>query len=123
MQPHKAQRFPWRLFWYELGGTAVLVLVGLSLVIVMCGTGSPMSQLIPSEGLRRLITGFLFGTAGATIEAKAKKLTVTVKSSGWRKLNSIKQCAGSRFRKSPRGKSPKRLQLGAGWRARAALLA
>jgi len=29
----------------------------------------------------------------------------------------------SRFRKSPRGKSPKQLQLGAGWRARAALLA
>ena len=52
---------------YELGGTAVLVLVGLSLVIVMFGTGSPMAQLIPSEGLRRLITGFLFGTTGAPI--------------------------------------------------------
>ena len=62
---------------YELGGTAVLVLVGLSLVIVMFGTGSPMAQLIPSEGLRRLITGFLFGTTGASIA-----LSVVGKESG-----------------------------------------
>ena len=33
MQAHETQPFPWRLFCYELGGTAVLVLVGLSLVI------------------------------------------------------------------------------------------
>lgn len=58
---------PRRLFWSELIGTALLVLIGLSLVIVMFGTGSPMARLIPSEGLRRLITGFLFGTTGATI--------------------------------------------------------
>lgn len=77
MQAQKAQRFPWRLFLYELGGTAVLVLVGLSLVIVMFGTGSPMAQLIPSEGLRRLITGFLFGTTGAMIA-----LSVVGKESG-----------------------------------------
>jgi aquaporin Z len=67
MQAQVSQRFPWRLFLYELSGTALLVLVGLSLVIVMFGTGSPMARLIPSEGLRRLITGFLFGTTGATI--------------------------------------------------------
>jgi len=65
------QPFPWRPFWSELAGTAVLVLVGLSLVIVMFGTGSPMAQLIPSEGLRRLITGFLFGTTGASIALSA----------------------------------------------------
>jgi aquaporin Z len=45
----------------------LLVLVGLSLVILMFGTGTPMARLIPSEGLRRLITGFLFGTTGALI--------------------------------------------------------
>ena len=60
-------RFHWRLFLSEMIGTALLVLGGLSLVIVMFGTGSPMAQLIPSEGLRRLITGFLFGTTGAAI--------------------------------------------------------
>jgi len=56
-----------RLFFAELIGTALLVLVGLSLVIFMSGTGTPMARLIPSEGLRRLITGFFFGTTGALI--------------------------------------------------------
>jgi aquaporin Z len=51
----------------ELVGTALLVLVGLSLVIVMFGSGSSITRLLPDEGLRRLITGFLFGTTGAMI--------------------------------------------------------
>jgi aquaporin Z len=67
MNDQNAGRFPWRLFASELAGTALLVLVGLSLVILMFGTGSPMAHLIPSEWLRRLITGFLFGTTGACI--------------------------------------------------------
>jgi aquaporin Z len=58
---------PWRLLLSELVGTALLVLIGLSLVIVMFGTGSPMLRILPNEGLRRLITGFLFGTTGALI--------------------------------------------------------
>ena len=61
------QRFHWQPYLSELIGTALLVLVGLSLVIIMFGSGSPMARLIPSEGLRRLITGFLFGTTGAAI--------------------------------------------------------
>jgi len=64
---HKSSHFPWRLYGFELIGTALLVLLGLSLVILMFGTGTPMSHLIPSEGLRRLITGFLFGTIGGSI--------------------------------------------------------
>ncbi len=56
-----------RLFVSELIGTALLVLVGLSLVILMFGEGTPMARLVPDEGLRRLITGFLFGTTGACI--------------------------------------------------------
>jgi len=56
-----------RLFLSELVGTALLVLIGLSLVILMFGTGTPMARLIPSEGLRRLITGFLFGTTDGSI--------------------------------------------------------
>lgn len=51
----------------ELVGTGLLVLVGLSLVIVMFGAGSPLASLIPDEGSRRLITGFLFGSTGAAI--------------------------------------------------------
>ena len=45
----------------------MLVLVGLSLVILMFGEGSPVPSVLPSEGWRRLITGFLFGTTGALI--------------------------------------------------------
>jgi aquaporin Z len=54
-------------FLSELIGTALLVLLGLSLVILMFGTGSPMARLIPSEALRRPVTGFLFGAIGACI--------------------------------------------------------
>jgi len=61
--PHK----PGPLFASELIGTALLVLVGLSLVTVMFGTGSPVPRIIPDEATRRLVTGFLFGTTGALI--------------------------------------------------------
>jgi len=61
------RRFPWQVFSSELVGTAFLVLVGLSMVILMSGAGSPMPRFVPGEGARRLITGFLFGTTGALI--------------------------------------------------------
>jgi aquaporin Z len=67
MENSNGRHIPWALFVSELIGTALLVLVGLSLVILMFGTGTPMARLIPSEGLRRLITGFLFGTTGVSI--------------------------------------------------------
>jgi aquaporin Z len=67
MRESNSRHIPWALFVSELIGTGLLVLVGLSLVIFMFGTGTPMARLIPSEGLRRLITGFLFGTTGALI--------------------------------------------------------
>ena len=63
----KRQKILWQPFLSEGIGTAILVLVGLSLVILMFGTGSPMATVIPDEGLRRLITGFLFGSTGALI--------------------------------------------------------
>jgi aquaporin Z len=59
--------FPWPLFWSELVGTGLLLLAGLSLVIVMFGTGSPIARILPSEDLRRMLTGFLFGSIGALI--------------------------------------------------------
>jgi hypothetical protein len=71
MKDRNSQSMPWRPFLSELVGTALLVLVGLSLVIVMFGSGSPVARALPSEGLRRLITGFLFGTTGALIAVSA----------------------------------------------------
>jgi aquaporin Z len=57
----------WALFLSEMIGTGLLLLGGLSLVIFMFGTGTPMAQLVPDEGLRRAITGFIFGSLGASI--------------------------------------------------------
>lgn len=57
----------WTLFLAEFAGTALLVAVGVSIVILDFGQGSPVAALLPDPGLRRLITGFLFGTTGACI--------------------------------------------------------
>jgi aquaporin Z len=57
----------WPLFLSELIGTALLVFVGLSVVIVMSGAGSPLAGITPSGAWGRLITGFLFGATGAII--------------------------------------------------------
>ena len=67
MMDSNGRRIAWAHFASELIGTALLVLVGLSLVILMFGTGTPMARLIPGEVLRRLITGFFFGTTSAVI--------------------------------------------------------
>jgi aquaporin Z len=63
----KKDKFAYRIFFSELIGTGLLVLIGLSLVIFMFGSGTPMARIIPNEGMRSLITGFLFGTTGASI--------------------------------------------------------
>jgi aquaporin Z len=60
-------KFPYRIFFSELIGTALLVLIGLSLVIFMFGSGTPMAEIIPNKGVRSLVTGFLFGSTGALI--------------------------------------------------------
>lgn len=65
------QAFPWRLFFAELAGTAILLLIGLSLVILMFGTGSPLPEWIPNLKLRQAITGFMFGGTGALIALSA----------------------------------------------------
>ncbi len=58
---------PWPVYFSELIGTALLLLVGLSFVILDFGKGSFVVTAIPDAGLRRLITGFLFGSTGAAI--------------------------------------------------------
>jgi aquaporin Z len=63
--PQNAGR--WRLYCAEFIGTALLVLIGLSLVIFMFGQGTPVANVIPNQALRRFITGFLFGTTGALV--------------------------------------------------------
>ena len=55
------------LWCAELLGTALLVGAGCSLVIVDFGAGSPVAALVPGAGLRRALTGFLFGCIGALI--------------------------------------------------------
>lgn len=56
-----------RFFIAEFSGTALLLLTGLSVVIFMFGSGSPMAELIPDVKVRQMITGFLFGSFGASI--------------------------------------------------------
>ena len=60
-------RVRWRLFFSELVGTALLVLGGVSVIIVMSGDGSPMARLLPNDLLRTLLTALLFGTIGSVI--------------------------------------------------------
>ncbi|HXH48574.1 MAG TPA: aquaporin [Terriglobia bacterium] len=57
----------WTLFLAEFAGTALLVGVGVSIVILDFGQGSLVGTLLPDPGLRRIITGFLFGATGASI--------------------------------------------------------
>lgn len=56
-----------QMYLSEAAGTALLLLGGLSAVIFMFGTGSPMERLLPDVVSRRIITGFLFGCVGASI--------------------------------------------------------
>jgi aquaporin Z len=67
MKKNLHQPFPRRLFLSEFTGTALLVSVGLSVVILMSGFGSPVTRFIPDEKLRQVITGFLFGSTGGLI--------------------------------------------------------
>ncbi|HEY1662998.1 MAG TPA: aquaporin [Verrucomicrobiae bacterium] len=60
-------KVPWQTYLSELIGTALLVGVGLSFVILDFGAGTPMLGWLPDPGWRRAITGFLFGTTGACI--------------------------------------------------------
>jgi aquaporin Z len=62
-----ARKIPWQALLSELIGVALLLLFGLSFVILMFGRGSPMASIVPNEGARRAITGFLFGTVGGLI--------------------------------------------------------
>ena len=55
------------IYLSEFIGTALLVLIGLSVVIFSNGDGSPVRTWIPDEGTRRALTGLLFGATGCLI--------------------------------------------------------
>ncbi len=57
----------WRAYLSEMAGTALLLMIGLSIVIFLFGAGSPMEDLIPNVNIRRVLSGFLFGGTGALI--------------------------------------------------------
>jgi len=63
----RSRSVPWLVLGAEALGTALLVAVGLSIVILDFGRGSPVLELVPAAGWRRLLTGFLFGAVGAAI--------------------------------------------------------
>ena len=60
-----------RLYAAEFAGTALLVGVGVSIVVVMFGRGSPLPALLPDVGLRRFLTGGLFGSVAALLAVSA----------------------------------------------------
>jgi aquaporin Z len=66
---NKAKYLKYRLKFFvsEFLGTALLLFCGLSVVIFMFGSGSPMAEFIPAIKVRQVITGFLFGSIGASI--------------------------------------------------------
>jgi len=57
----------WQLFLAEMIGTALLMFLGLSSVILMFGQDNPIEKLVPSIVVRRAMNGFLFGSVGALI--------------------------------------------------------
>ena len=65
--PFPPERLHPRLYVAEFIGTALLVLLGLSVVIALFGQGSPLPSLLPESGTRRFIAGALFGSVGALI--------------------------------------------------------
>ncbi len=60
-------KIPWPTYLSEFIGTALLIGIGVSFVIFDFETGSPVATMLPNAGVRRLITGFLFGATGAAI--------------------------------------------------------
>ncbi|MBL6749420.1 MAG: aquaporin [Nevskia sp.] len=51
----------------EFLGTAIMMAVGIGAVTLMWSQGSVMRELIPSDSLRRLLTGILFASGGTAV--------------------------------------------------------
>jgi len=64
-------KFDYKLFLFEAIGTAVLLFCGLNIVIFNWGEGSIVAEWIPSELVRTILTGFMFGCVGCLIALSA----------------------------------------------------
>ena len=60
-------RFDYKLFAAEAAGTALLLFGGLNIVIFNWGEGSVVTKLIPSELIRTILTGLMFGCVGCLV--------------------------------------------------------
>ena len=69
--PHSVDQLHPAMYAAEFAGTALLVVIGLSVVIAMNAPGGPGVAVLPAAGARRAITGFLFGVTGAAIAFSA----------------------------------------------------
>ncbi|WP_187175289.1 aquaporin [Algoriphagus sp. AK58] len=61
----------WRAYLSEMAGTALLLLIGLSIVIFLFAAETPMAEIIPNVTHRRMLSGFLFGATGGIISMTA----------------------------------------------------
>jgi aquaporin Z len=66
-QPSPYHRLHPRLYLAEAAGTALLVLVGLTIVIAIFGRDSVVATLLPSPAWRRVLAGGCFGMVGALV--------------------------------------------------------
>ena len=71
-QPLSGKPFPFdrlhpSMYVSEFVGTALLVFVGLSIVVALWGHGAPLAGLPLTPAQRRFLSGFLFGSVGASI--------------------------------------------------------
>ena len=60
-------RYDYKLFASEAAGTALLLFGGLNIVIFNWGEGSIVAKMIPSEFIRTILTGFMFGCVGCLV--------------------------------------------------------
>lgn len=63
----RPSKLHWAAYTVEFLGTFLLVFFGLAVVIFDFGRGSPAATWLPDPFVRRLATGFLFGSVGALL--------------------------------------------------------
>src|SRR5215472_13465143 len=64
-------KFDMKLFISEAIGTALLLFFGLSIVIFNWGEGSIVAKWMPSQLIRTILTGFMFGCVGCLVSLSA----------------------------------------------------